>query len=367
MAGTIVVLVAACSGSGEAGPGPSTGPDREVSAPMPVSALEEAPPVPTVIVIDASGSMATEDAPGQRLQAAKDAVGEVVAGLPAGHEVGIVVYGTSTGGTPQEQVAGCQDVTVAVPLGPLRPRAVADQLGPLGPSGYTPIGLSLQVASAQLPGDGPRSIVVVSDGSDTCASAGLGPDPCDIAGALHRADADLTVSTIGFRSAADPEAAEQLGCMAREGGGQHLDAASGTLLSTRLSATLNAGWSGQALTPTSYRGLSLGMTIAEVTAADPDVSATIRSRGVVDVEIPTGTLTFTDGVLSAVTVDSPDVRTIDGLAVGDTRTDAERLYGSATTSGDGVTVAADGTGTTCFALELDGADTITAITLGACG
>lgn len=366
----VVLAVAACAGGGGSTDAPVPEPERsrELSAPMPVAALEEAPPMPTVIVLDASGSMATQDAPGQRLEAAKAAVADVVTRLPWGHEVGLVVYGSSTGSSDAEQAAGCQDVAVAREVAPRGQRDVAAVLAQLQPRGYTPIGLSLQTAADLLPETGPRQVVVVSDGVDTCAPDGLGPEPCLAAQELHAADADLTVSTIGFRTAADPAAAEQLDCIATAGGGQALDATSATLLGTRLSATLNPGWSAQALSGTSFRGIALGSTLEQVRDAVGEELPTIRSRGVVELEIDDVTLEMTDGVVTAVTVSTPDVRTIDGLGVGDTRADAELFYGPARPDPEGgVLVAADATAGTSFRLGLDAADTIIAITLCACG
>lgn len=377
VAGTLAVLgvlLAACAGGGDstdAAPGPDR--SRDLGAPMPVSASEEAPAVPTVIVIDASGSMATEDAPGQRLEAAKAAVTDVVTLLPWGHEVGLVVYGSATGASDAEQVAGCQDVVVAREVAPRGQRDVAGVLAQLQPRGFTPIGSSLQAAADLLPETGPRKIVVVSDGADTCAPAGLGPDPCVAAGELHADDTDLTVSTIGFRTESDPAAAAQLDCIASAGGGQALGASSSTLLGTRLSATLNSGWSAQALGTTSFRGIALGSTLDEVRDTVDQELPTIRSRGVVEIDVDDATLEITDGVVTAITVTTSDVRTIDGLAVGDSRADAEQLYGPPRAGADGDVLVATGSASgTTYRLGLDGAsgdgdDEITSITLCSCG
>ncbi|MEG9226870.1 vWA domain-containing protein [Aeromicrobium sp. Sec7.5] len=362
-------LVAACAGGSDRRDGTAPVPDRsrDLSAPMPVSAAQEAPAVPTVVVIDASGSMVTQDAPGQRLEAAKAAVTEVVTLLPWGHEVGLVVYGSGTGSSDAEQVAGCQDVVVAREVAPRGQRDVAGVLAQLQPSGYTPIGLSLQTAADLLPKTGPRQVVVVSDGLDTCAPDGLGVDPCLAAQELHAADPELTVSTIGFRTESDPAAAEQLDCIATAGGGKALGAATSTLLGTRLSAALNSGWSAQALGSTSFRGIALGSTIDEVAAAVDEDLPTIRSRGVVELEIDDATLQLTDGLVTAITVATPDVRTIDGLAVGDSRADAELLYGPARPGPDGdLLVSADAGAATSFRLGVDD-DEIVSITLCACG
>lgn len=365
----VIALVASCTGSddpaSDAAPSPES--SRELRAPTPIAALDEAPPVPTVIVLDASGSMAAQDAPGQRLEAAKVAVTDVVTRLPWGHEVGLVVYGSSTGSSDAEQPAGCQDVVVAREVAPRGQRDVAGVLAQLQPRGYTPIGLSLQAAADLLPDSGPRQIVVVSDGLDTCAPDGLGADPCLTAQELHAADTELAVSTIGFRTEADPAAAAQLDCIATAGGGQALGAASATLLGTRLSATVNSGWSAEALTGSSFRGIALGASLDEVKAAVDAELPTIRARGVAELQVDDATLEITDGIVTAITITTPDVRTIDGLGVGDTRADAERLYGAARPGpGSDLLVTADAGSATSFRLGID-ADEIVSITLCACG
>ena len=86
-------------------------------------------------------------------------------------------------------------------------------------SGYTPIGQSLRVAAAQLPKEGQRSIVLVSDGEDTCAP----PQPCEVAKELNKQGVDLHVHAIGFR--VDAKARAQLACIAQNTGGTYHDAA----------------------------------------------------------------------------------------------------------------------------------------------
>ena len=49
---------------------------------------------PVMIILDASGSMNTADAPGPRIDAAKQAVVALVEALPEGSPVGLLVYGT---------------------------------------------------------------------------------------------------------------------------------------------------------------------------------------------------------------------------------------------------------------------------------
>lgn len=183
---------------------------------------------PVMVVLDASGSMRASDAPGSRIAAAKRAVSGLVGSLPAGARIGLEVYGTSTGSSNAEKAAGCKDIKVLVPVGTLDRASFLSQVGGIRASGYTPIGESLRTAAAALPKEGPRSIVLVSDGEDTCAP----PSPCDVARELKRQGVDLTVHTVGFK--VDAKARGQLECIAQATGGSYRDAKDGPSLSDEL-------------------------------------------------------------------------------------------------------------------------------------
>ena len=75
-------------------------------------------PVPTVVVLDASDSMNTDDAPGPRLAAARAAVTSLATGLPDGTPFGVVAFGSQMPAASTPQATGCADVTTLVPLGP---------------------------------------------------------------------------------------------------------------------------------------------------------------------------------------------------------------------------------------------------------
>jgi Ca-activated chloride channel family protein len=186
------------------------------------------PTVPVMIVLDASGSMNQADAPGPRIDAAKDAVNQLIDGLPAGTQVGLQVYGTGTGSTDAEKAAGCADIRTLAPVGPLDAAGLKSQVAAVVAAGYTPIGNALRAAADALPNEGPRSIVLVSDGEDTCAP----PAPCDVARELEQRGVDLTVHTVGFK--VDPVAREQLSCIADTTGGTYSDAGNATELADAL-------------------------------------------------------------------------------------------------------------------------------------
>ncbi len=174
---------------------------------------------PTMVVLDASGSMTGPDPDGgNKMDAAKRAVRALVETAPDGAPVGLAVYGTSTGNSAADRERGCQDVTVLSPPGPIDKAGLAAAVDAVTPRGYTPIGRSLQVAAEQLPQEGPRSLVLVSDGEDTCAP----PEPCDVVRTLAGQGVDLVVHTVGF--GVDDTARAQLACIAQATGGTYTDA-----------------------------------------------------------------------------------------------------------------------------------------------
>ncbi|MGW0181739.1 vWA domain-containing protein [Nocardia sp. NPDC003345] len=180
---------------------------------------------PTMLVLDASGSMLAPDPTGgTKMDAAKNAVRSFVAAAPDASEVGLTAYGTATGNSDAEKAAGCQDVRILHSVDTIDKPALTAAADSITPSGYTPIGTSLRTAAAALPQEGPRSIVLVSDGLDTCAP----PDPCDVARELSAQGAEIVVHAIGF--GVDDASRAQLTCIAQTTGGTYTDAADGKTL-----------------------------------------------------------------------------------------------------------------------------------------
>ncbi|MFD3510948.1 VWA domain-containing protein [Nocardia sp. NPDC058666] len=180
---------------------------------------------PTMLVLDASGSMlAADPGGGTKMDAAKTAVRNFVQTAPAAAKVGLSVYGTGTGSTDAEKAAGCRDVSVLEPADTIDKPALTTAVDNITPSGFTPIGAALRTAAGALPTEGPRSIVLVSDGLDTCSP----PDPCEVARELHAQGTDIVMHAIGF--GVDDASRAQLTCIADTTGGTYTDAADGKTL-----------------------------------------------------------------------------------------------------------------------------------------
>jgi len=193
---------------------------------VPQAVAEDAPS--TAVIIDASGSMLVPDAGGQtRMDAAKQATEGLLNDLPKEQRLSLLTYGTQTGSGDEEKAAGCQDVTTLVPMGGNRAEMVSKVKG-LNPRGYTPIGKSLQQAEKELPGQGARQIVLVSDGIDTCAP----PPVCEVAKQIRERGVDIVINVIGLN--VDDQARSELQCVAKEGGGSYADAKDAASLKEQL-------------------------------------------------------------------------------------------------------------------------------------
>ena len=122
-----------------------------LALPVIASAQQDEPPEGAMLIIlDASGSMNNLDQDGVPFfDKAKDAVLELIEALPDGMLVGLRVYGYREPNT--DPVRGCQDTELVAPVAPLYRAAITKAIAGLEASGYTPIGLSLQEAAADLP------------------------------------------------------------------------------------------------------------------------------------------------------------------------------------------------------------------------
>jgi len=197
----------------------------------PTASAQGSTPPAALIVLDASGSMAAPGPGGTRLiDQARGAVSSTVSALPAGSQVGLRVYGSQVSSDAAQKVPGCQDSKLLVPVGPLNVGAMNAAVQSVQPNGWTPIGLALQQGAKDLPTTGPRTIVLVSDGLDTCAP----PDPCEVAKQLNAQGVPVKVEAIGFNLPAGDSARGQLQCIAGATGGEYRDAADAAQLASAL-------------------------------------------------------------------------------------------------------------------------------------
>lgn len=192
-------------------------------------AQEPQPSAAMVLVLDASGSMNGDDGSGSRkIDSAKRALDGLVEALPAGAPVGLRVYGHRV--SNNDKANGCRDTELVAPVAPLDRARMHAAIGAFAAKGFTPIGLSLREAAADLPSATQRTVVLVSDGVDTCAP----PDPCDVARELAASGVSLKIETVGFQ--VDAGARDQLRCIAGATGGTYVGAGDAASLARELSA-----------------------------------------------------------------------------------------------------------------------------------
>lgn len=213
--------------------------------PAPVAAAQDSPspsgveqPAPTgeggtgeakaELIMDLSGSMLADDAGGTRLDAAKRASTELIDSLPDDALLGMLVYGQRESSDESNRERGCQDIEVLSPVQKVDKEGLKSKIAGLEAQGYTPIGNALRKAADELGPDGERSIILVSDGIDTCAP----PPVCEVAKELAGQGVGLTIHTVGFK--VDEEARAELECVAQATGGQSMTADDATQLADHM-------------------------------------------------------------------------------------------------------------------------------------
>lgn len=188
-----------------------------VAAPAPAHADEEIDPASRMmLVLDSSGSMAELTPDGTaRIDAAKDALRQVIGELPDEQEVGLRVYGAEV--FSQNDAGACTDSQLIVEPGTGNRDELTGALDGYEPYGETPIGYALQEAGKDLGSEGPRTIVLVSDGEPTCE-----PDPCVVATELAGQGIDVRIDVVGLN--VEGQARDKLRCIAENGRGTYYDA-----------------------------------------------------------------------------------------------------------------------------------------------
>ncbi len=180
------------------------------------------------IILDASGSMQAALGSSTRIDVAREAVITTAGQLPPTTNASLWAYGHRL---PQDDpAASCQDIEQVIPLSAVEIDGFTNTVRNLNAIGYTPISDTLQQVAAAFPQDGrPRTVVLISDGEETCAG-----DPCAVARDLKDNNVDLVINAVGF--AADAATREQLQCIAQVTGGVYYDAQDADQLAASLEA-----------------------------------------------------------------------------------------------------------------------------------
>lgn len=208
-----------------------------------------------VLVLDSSGSMQDRTEGGTKIAVAKRALNRVVDRLPDDVQVGLRVYGAKV--DDENDPAACTDSELVVPIGPANKPALKDQISRYRPLGETPISYSLKEAAKDLGGSGRRTVVLVSDGKESC-----GDDPCVTAANLAKQGIDLKVDVIGL--AVSGQTRSQLKCIADRGRGTYVDAKNAKQIEDSLDQLATRAFRPFQLTGTPVEGSEDAATAPEI-------------------------------------------------------------------------------------------------------
>ena len=188
---------------------------------LPLSALaDDAETTGLILILDASNSMWGQIDGVNKIVTARAAVGGLIDDLPDNSKAGLVAYG-------HRREGDCEDIEVLAPVGPLDKATLKETINSINPKGRTPITSSINAAIELVGTEQPASIVLISDGLETC-----GLDPCSAVRTAKASGVPFVLHVIGFDVAG--EDTTQLECAAQEGGGIFLSASSAPELSDAL-------------------------------------------------------------------------------------------------------------------------------------
>ncbi|TDQ60407.1 Ca-activated chloride channel family protein [Maritalea mobilis] len=179
----------------------------------------------TIIVMDGSGSMWGQIEGVPKLQIAREAVANLLPQLDADQALGLVAYGHRRRGD-------CSDIEVLVQPALGQSEAITDAVNKMRFQGKTPLSAAVrQAAEALRFTEEPATVVLVTDGLETCAA-----DPCALGIELEEAGIDFTAHVIGF-GLSQAEGA-QVACLAQNTGGQYVSAKDADGLTAALNQTV---------------------------------------------------------------------------------------------------------------------------------
>jgi hypothetical protein len=173
------------------------------------------------IVLDLSGSMRMPLGRSTRIETARRVLREVLAKLPDDFNVGLRVYAHRYGA---RQKATCTDTELVAPITKLDRARIVALADRLQPRGETPLVYSILQAPGDLKAVGGGSVIVITDGEETC-----GGDPADAARQLERAGLPITLNIVGF-TLTGKKVEQELTAFAEATGGHYYGAQDGETL-----------------------------------------------------------------------------------------------------------------------------------------
>ena len=181
------------------------------------------------LILDASNSMWGQIAGTAKITIAKEVLKELIEGLPDEMNVGLRLYGHRYG---LNDGKACQDTELVTPIGLINKAQLTGEVEAITPRGKTPLVYSVLEGIKDFKEIGSGTIVLISDGVESCDG-----DIEAIAPALKAAGLDLQVNIVGF-DIKEEEARKQLEAIAASTGGIYLDAKDSEQLLDSLEQTL---------------------------------------------------------------------------------------------------------------------------------
>jgi hypothetical protein len=168
------------------------------------------------IIMDASNSMTGLIGKETKMTVARRVLTQIINGLPDTMNVGFRVYGHRYPTDAYQQA--CQDTELLLPIGPVQKAKLVEMVNKIQTKGRTPLVLSVLQAIKDFEKLANGSIVLVTDGIESCNG-----DIKSIAPAIKKSGLEMKVHIVGF-DIKEKEARQELESIAKATEGMYLDA-----------------------------------------------------------------------------------------------------------------------------------------------
>jgi hypothetical protein len=182
------------------------------------------------LILDASYSMWGKIGRTNKISVARQVLEQVIRKLPDNVHVGLRVFGHRY---DQQDRRTNTDTELKLPIGPLDKSRLIENIKRIDPKGKTPLVYSILQAQSDFQETWKGTLVVVTDGRETC-----GGDINSVAPALKKSGLDLRVNIVGF-GIEELGARRQLEAIAKSTAGKYLDAGNPEELLASLEETLH--------------------------------------------------------------------------------------------------------------------------------
>ncbi len=192
----------------------------------------EPPPVRKnlLVILDLSGSMNLTLGKSTRIATARQVLKDLLAHVSDDINVGLRVYGDRYG---SKDTRTCTDSHLAAPVQPVDRAALTTLIDGARPRGETPLVYSVMQAVGDLKSAGGGSIVLITDGEESC-----GGDFAAAAAALKQSGLSFKLDIVGF-TLTGAKAQTSLSGLAGSTGGAYYAASDGPGLARALNATID--------------------------------------------------------------------------------------------------------------------------------